>query len=76
MVEGLAEGFISTSPVLLRNMACIAHAPLIRKRLLHSFQGDKQNSISGEFAAQMVRIQRARGSWLPPHRKDLKGRLR
>lgn len=65
MVDGLAEGFISRSPVLLRNTAGIAHAPLSRKWLLHQFQGDKQNSISGEFAAQMVRIQRARGSAAP-----------
>lgn len=35
MVEGLAEGFISSRPVLLRNMAGIAHAPLVRTRLLH-----------------------------------------
>lgn len=60
--EGLAEGFISSSPVPVRNMACIAHAQLIHKRLLHQLQGDKQNSVSGHFAAQMLRLQTARGS--------------
>lgn len=61
MAEGLARGFISSSPVLVRNMACIAHAQLIHERLLHQLQGDKHNSVSGRFAAQMVRLQRARG---------------
>lgn len=45
MTEGLAKDFGVRSPVLLGNMAHMAHVQQIHKALLHQLQGDQQNRV-------------------------------
>lgn len=51
MASGLAERISATGPVPLRNMARVADAQLICKRLLNQPQGDKQDGANRDFAA-------------------------